>query len=230
MKSLLRKTEVFIRRKIVQYGKKYYTYQDQKRLHNHQFVIISNNCFGGQVYQWLGKTYNTPFVGLYLNGPCYLKLLQNFDYYLKQDLEFIQESIYPKTKKHWYPIGKLDDIEVHFSHYDSQEEAMEKWTRRKKRMLETEEKNRLFPVLVERDNVDEQIVKEFHKIPFENKLSFSCQDYQLSAKENIVLHQKCKERLNSTPNGKKVFKLAFLYIDIVHWLNTGVVTRTHFKK
>lgn len=55
MKSLLRKTEVFIRRKIVQYGKKYYTYQDQKRLHNHQFVIISNNCFGGQVYQWLGK-------------------------------------------------------------------------------------------------------------------------------------------------------------------------------
>lgn len=199
-------------------------------MHNHQFVIISNNCFGGQVYQWLGKTYNTPFVGLYLNGPCYLKLLQNFDYYLKQDLEFIQESIYPKTKKHWYPIGKLDDIEVHFSHYDSQEEAMEKWTRRKKRMLETEEKNRLFPVLVERDNVDEQIVKEFHKIPFENKLSFSCQDYQLSAKENIVLHQKCKERLNSTPNGKKVFKLAFLYIDIVHWLNTGVVKRTHFKK
>lgn len=47
-------------------------------------------------------------------------------------MEFIQESIYPKTKKHWYPIGKLDDIEVHFSHYDSQEEAMEKWTRRKK--------------------------------------------------------------------------------------------------
>jgi hypothetical protein len=31
------------------------------------------------------------------------------------------------------------------------------------------------------------------------------------------------------PNGRKRFKLTFLYFDLINYLNTGIVERTRFK-
>lgn len=96
------------RRKIV-YSK------DRKRLTNKDFTIISNNCWGGHVYQDLDLEYLTPFVGLYFHLPCYLKLLKNFEHYMNQQLTFTDKSIYEKAdskrEENYYPLGKLDDIE-----------------------------------------------------------------------------------------------------------------------
>ncbi len=103
--------------------------KELRRLLHNEFVIISNNCWGGQVYQWFQKPYQTPFVGLFLYGPCYMKFLRDIDYYLASELVFIQASKYKKRPK-TYPIGVLDDIEIHFTHYKSEEEALEKWMRR----------------------------------------------------------------------------------------------------
>jgi uncharacterized protein (DUF1919 family) len=69
--------EFFLRRKINKQIKN----TNVTSLKNTDFVIIANNCFGGQVYKSFGLPYNTPFVGMFLYGPCYLKLLQNFKRY-----------------------------------------------------------------------------------------------------------------------------------------------------
>lgn len=33
-----------------------------------------------------------------------------------------------------YPIGRIKDVDIHFLHYENEEEAYEKWNKRKERM------------------------------------------------------------------------------------------------
>ena len=77
MNSVPRKINVFIKRKIRYTFKSYYSKKDKEALKDINFVIISDNCWGGSVYQWLDRPYNSPFVGLGIYGDCYIKLLSN---------------------------------------------------------------------------------------------------------------------------------------------------------
>lgn len=47
---------------------------------------------------------------------------------MKQELHFCDDPNYD------YPIGILEDVKIHFIHYQNKEEAAEKWKSRKKRM------------------------------------------------------------------------------------------------
>jgi len=117
----------------------------QQRVTNREFTIISNDCWGAQVYQELDLPYRTPFMGTFLMAPCYLKLLQDLPGYLRSPLHFTPQSRYEFTdcdyllkrnERHAYPIGLLkDDVEVHFVHYANEQEAREKWNRRLQRTL-----------------------------------------------------------------------------------------------
>ena len=108
-------------------------------LKNRDFSIISNNCWGGHIYQYFGMKYTSPTIGLTFFADEYIKFVTNFDYYINCELTFIpkSESKYYyryKDRDKYYPIGKQDDIEVVFLHYKSEEEAYQKWNRRKKRI------------------------------------------------------------------------------------------------
>lgn len=113
-----------------------------KKIKNKDFTIISNNCFAGWVYRTYNLPYNTPTVGLFIMPECYLKFVISLKYYIDKNIEFIKpnESKYKEyleknvSKFGHYPIGKLEDIEIHFLHYKTEEEAKEKWERRKKRI------------------------------------------------------------------------------------------------
>ncbi len=193
-------------------------------------MIISRNCWGGQVYQYLQKPYNTPFVGLFLFGPCYMKLLSNFDAYMKVDLKFIPLSKYPESKNN-YPIGLLNDVELHFQHYETAEEATEKWNRRRERMFEHVDKDNYFFMVCDRRGIKPQDLTNFHELPFKNKVSFAFSDLPEGTNVNHLKFFNSKHnRNNRIPNGKKRFKLTFLYFDVVHWLNSGQILRTRFKQ
>lgn len=58
-------------------------------LSQHDFTIISNNCWGGHVYRRYGLPYLSPTVGLYFYSDDYIKFVSDLDYYTKQTLEFI---------------------------------------------------------------------------------------------------------------------------------------------
>ena len=112
----------------------------KKKLKTTDFSIISNNCFAGIVYQHLGMEYNTPTVGLYFFADEYIKFLSDFDHYIKQELKIINtadskyyQELVNKGQQNTI-VGLLDDVEIVFLHYKSNEEAIEKWNRRVKRL------------------------------------------------------------------------------------------------
>lgn len=223
------KAEILVRRKIRQYFPERFQAAARERLQNEDFVIISRNCWGGQVYQWLGLPYNTPFVGLYLFGPCYLKLLRDFDNYMAKELSFSKESRYYEGPRP-YPVGLLDDVEIHFEHYEDETEARSKWNRRKARMLAQTDRSNYFFTICERRETGPEGIREFHELPFENKLSFGYSPMpSLDPNEHVELYPVGSKASPGSPNGKKLFKLTFLYIDLVKWLNSRQVVRTRFK-
>lgn len=62
----------------------------KKNLNVQNPTIISNNCWAGIVSQYLGIKYYTPTIGLYFFAEEYIKFLERFDYYIKQDLKIIE--------------------------------------------------------------------------------------------------------------------------------------------
>lgn len=133
------------------------------------FSIISNNCVGGVVYEDLEIPYTTPTVGVFFFPNCYLKFLSNIEHYLDVD-EFVF-SYYSKyfSHKSSYPIGIIDDIEVHFMHYPKQEEAMSKWNNRKKRIIW----DNLFVIMNDRDGCTQEHISKFLALKYENKCFFT---------------------------------------------------------
>ncbi|WP_010182680.1 DUF1919 domain-containing protein [Aquimarina agarilytica] len=136
---------------------------DRRIYQNKNFVVISNNCWGAEIYKRLGIKYNTPFVGLFIFGPDYLKLLSNFDHFINLELNFKQESKWIKNTKQ-YPIGYLDDIEIHFLHYVNNDEAKSKWTKRLKRMNEIKDKDHFYFKICDREHATNDIIIKFHDL------------------------------------------------------------------
>jgi len=214
---MLRKSNVFLKRKFRQNFKEQLSKKDIALLKDKDFVVISNNCWGGALYQWYKRPYNSPFIGLFLYGPCYLKLLSNFEHYMQQQLEFVTSSTYP-DRAVTYPIAKLDDIEIHFTHYDSETEAKTKWERRTSRMLSETNIDDYYFKICDRERVTKAHILQFHKLPFKNKISFALNDFDgLQIENHIKVYESHKNNKKYVPNGKKLFKLTFLYVDVNKW-------------
>lgn len=92
-----------------------------------RFSIVSNNCWGGLLYQSLGLPYATPFVGLFVQLEQFAHLLDDLPGYLAEPLRFAS------TEKAGYPVGLLGNVELHFTHYKDEAEARSKWERRLER-------------------------------------------------------------------------------------------------
>jgi uncharacterized protein (DUF1919 family) len=148
------------------------------RLHDRGFTIISNNCWGADVYPALEVPYQTPFVGLFLRPDCYLRLLGDFRKVIRSPLVFKPDSKYEDINQmratgEWrlYPIGCLgDQMEIHFLHYQSEAEAKAKWERRAARVASTDDK--LFVRFCTRDGPTPGQLAEFDALPFAHKVCF----------------------------------------------------------
>lgn len=159
------------------YRKLYFIAKVQK-LRGKEFCVIASNCAGVLPYRFLRRHYNTPTVGLFFFAPDFIRFVKNLHYYLQLDLTFISDSKYEKVEKiqqlHGkYPIGLLNDIEIHFLHYVDNEEAYNKWNRRKKRV---NYKN-IVIAFTDADECTPDILSEFDTLAFERK-------YVLTANHN----------------------------------------------
>ena len=230
--KLTRKIRTYILRKLRVLRKGAIRKQELELIGDKNFVIVSDNCWGGQIYQWLDKPYNTPFVGLGIYGDCYIKLLANFDYYMGLDLMFKPqcETKHPHIfKEEYYPMGILGDIEIHFVHYASEEEAAKKWLRRTNRMLEVRNKDNFFFKLCNDWKDDCQYYKQFHAMPYKNKVSFVPDDKHCFADpSHISVHERHRTNKSQVPNGVGLFKISFLYFDLAKWLATCRIKRKNY--
>lgn len=210
----------YLRRKYRKLFGWYYRYIDILLLSNKKFVIISNDCWGGSVYQWYKRPYNTPFVGLFIYAPCYIKLISNFDQYMKKDLAFINDTRYPDLPK-TYPVALLGDIEIHFAHYHSEAEAREKWDKRTLRMFEEKCQDNYFFKFSDGARATDDHIKAFQILPYKNKLSFSIKELPFKAKNHVCMTESFKNNNKRVPNGVKLFKLTFIYFDLNRWFSNS---------
>ena len=162
----------------------------------------------------MGIPYQTPFVGLFIFSPDYIKLLNNLDYYLKsggQSLRFVRESKYIKEFDNSYPLALLDDIEIHFLHYQSESEAREKWQRRLARI----HWDNLYFKFNDNDQCSYELMKIFDNLPFKSKVNFSSKDYE---DLTSLVHFKSREKEGYVGIDLKIYHR---YFNVVNWLNKG---------
>lgn len=142
------------------------------------FSIISNNCWGGIIYQEYNLPYNSPTVGLYFFAEDYILFLENLSFYLNKELRFInytESKHYDDLKNRNYNyenaiIGVIDDVEIIFLHYNSEEEAKEKRDRRKERI----NFDKLIIKFNDQNGFKEEYYERFKKLPYKHKLFFTC--------------------------------------------------------
>lgn len=140
---------------------------NRKKLKNKDFSLICSNCNGAFILHDLGMRFNSPTVNLWMKPDHFIRFLQDIQHYLKCDMTFIEE---PNVD---YPIGVLDDIKIYFQHYQTKEEAKNKWIERSKRI----NFDNLFIMFSDRDGCTYQDLCDFEKLPYKNKVVFTHKPY-----------------------------------------------------
>lgn len=198
------------------YSEKQYRNKCRRRIVNKDFTIISNNCWGGGVYETLGLAYKTPTVGLFFFSDCYIKFLQDLKGNLKKEIRFINVSKYEKGNQlrnsSYYPIGMIgDEIEIHFLHYKSEDEAREKWDRRKSRV----DFDNLFISFTDNEPFTNEQLLTFDNLPF-RKVFFSAK--KITGIKSLVWLKmfQYKSHIGDIYTYPKFY---WKYFDVINWLN-----------
>jgi len=185
---------------------------NRRRLKNHDFTILSNNCTGGLISHDLGKRFLSPTVNLFIKAPDFVKFLSNLDHYLKQEIvEIHKEGIS-------YPVGKLDDIEIYFMHYKDINEAREKWYERSKRI----NYDNIFIIMVDDNRCTKETIKQFEQLPYKNKVFLTNKRYKNCKTAYYIKGFENKEYIEDITMYKNIFGQKYYdNFDYVSWLNKG---------
>ncbi len=126
----------------------------KKKLPNDAVALISQNCIGGVFYHDMGLEFRSPTINLFFKAADFVKFVLDLERYLSCELTMA-----------WgidYPIGKLDDIDVHFMHYESCEEAKAAWERRKERICW----DNIVVISTDMEGFDEDVFAKWKTIPY----------------------------------------------------------------
>ena len=134
-----------------------------------EFTIISNNCWGGRIYDILGLQYLSPTIGLSINPIDFVKFCLNLDYYLDKNLNPINERQNKINYEYGFYYANLDDITINFVHYSDVFDGISKWNRRKKRIVKENiiVKLSYSPVIFDEND---PVIIGFKKIPYKKIL------------------------------------------------------------
>ena len=170
-------------------------------------------------YEELAMRYHTPFVGLFLVIEDYMRLLRRPRFYCENKIEFATGSRHEKINS-WremigkrYPIGVLSgDVEIHFLHYVSRQEAEAKWTRRVQRIHWN---NLSVKICWHDDDRMQHWLHEFDEMPFGKKVS-------LVPHEPSGLRHAVRLR-DYTTDGSAQYWTSHRHFDVAKWLNDGTI-------
>lgn len=152
----------------------------RRRLAVTDFTIISNNCWGGTIYETYGLPKQSPTVGMFIMPDDYLKLISNLQHYIAAPLLFIQPEKSKwapelRNKPNWgsYLIGRINDVELHMLHYHDEITARQKWESRVKRINH----NRLIFKFNDQNGATEAHFKAFDALNLDHKILFSVREF-----------------------------------------------------
>lgn len=152
----------------------------RKAIDSGTFTILSNNCWGGLVYESYDLPKQSPTVGLYFMAEEYLKFLGNLEHYLSCPMTFVKpedarhKDFYSQDSRFGtFPIARVDDVEIAMLHYHSEEEAVQKWERRCKRV----DREKLLVKMNDQNGCTEAHARAFLELPYKNKVFFTVNDW-----------------------------------------------------
>lgn len=154
IKKMITKFRSFWRRKRLN--------KDIHILKNKKATIISQNCYGGILLHDHQMEFMTPTINLYFLVPDFVKFCKNIEEYIKLPLKEFEQVDYS------YPVGTLDDLTIHFVHYNSFDEATIKWEERCERI----DLDNLYFMMSDRDGCTDEDLLEFDQLKCRNKVVF----------------------------------------------------------
>lgn len=189
---------------------------NRKRLNNNEFSLICNNCNGGVICHDLGLQFRSPTVNLFFYKDHFLKFCENLDYYISQPLMPCTDPMHKPEIE--YPICNLGDLELHFLHYKTFEQAKQKWDSRTARL----DKDNIFVMWTFFGGTDEKQLARFDRLPFPNKVAFTEKDFSQYQSAFYIrgFESEGLGVLTQFDNlqGRRVID----QFDYVRWFNTGV--------
>ena len=185
--------------------------KNRKKLKNKNFTVISSNCNGGVILNELNQRFNSPTVNLFFEAEDYIKFLERMSYYLKCELIEIKKS---NIK---YPMGRLDDVTIHFMHYISFDDAKDKWNRRVQRI----QNDNIFVMMTDRDGCTSEIISRFDKLPFKKKVIFTSKEMKEIKSAFYINGFENDGQVGELSSFVSVFSIKKYYdkFDFVKWFN-----------
>lgn len=154
----------------------FYVPRKRKQLNTEEVSILCNNCTAGFILHDLNLKFNTPTINMFFAGTDFFDFVEHLEFYINQSLvEYINLN---DIKSANYPIailpgnGEFKDLELHFLHYKSFDEANNKWEERKQRI----NWDKLFVIWSFVGSIDENDNSLYYdraqNLPVENKVIF----------------------------------------------------------
>ncbi|CDG20467.1 Exopolysaccharide biosynthesis protein [Xenorhabdus poinarii G6] len=169
---------------------------DRMFLRNKKIAIVSDNCWGIRLYKNLNRPYNTPFIGLTIPPDDFLKIISNLEEYLNIELKISDFSNADK-----FPVAFLSGIRINFIHYKNEEDAIEKWNRRRLRLMSFLNENGIDSIIFKSchvDSKDDVFVKKFKELDLKRKIFLE--------KDSIII-----KRNGDFPDGLELYEIRLLY-------------------
>ncbi len=87
----------------------------QKNLKNKDMTILCSSCIGGIIYHNLGLKFYSPTINTMMFQTDMYRFILDPKRYSSKEIKFLNiDKI---------PVGMIDDVKVHFTHYSTNEEA-----------------------------------------------------------------------------------------------------------
>ena len=184
----------------------------KKHLKNKNFSLVASNCNGAAILHDLGLPFQSPFVNLWIKPQDFIKMLQSLEKYLEAELCFINEDGIS------YPVAMLDDVKIYFQHYETEEDAREKWNKRKSRM----DYDNLFVLFSDRDGCTEEDLIRFDNLPYIHKAVFVNRPYERIKSAVYIRGFENEDSVGICMDYRKGFSYRKYYddFDYVGWFNS----------
>lgn len=128
--------------------------QARQVLEQKEITLISQNCIGGVFYHDMQLPFLSPTVNAFIPQPDFIRFVNDLKHYIQTPMVM-----------RWgeeYPIGTIEDIEIHFVHYETCREAEEAWERRKQRIMY----DRIVVLSTDRDGFTDEVFAAWEKLAY----------------------------------------------------------------
>lgn len=221
---MLRKIRHLISHYIDVFYNKYYPLQiihrnrQRKRLKNSTFSLLTGNCIGGYIYHQLGLPFTSPTINMMIENQDFKKFVLNLDYYLSVEPIPFTDLRFPEV-----PNAKIGDIILHFTHYNTTEEGIKAWNKRKSRL----DLDNLYVIFSDIDLTEEDI-KDLQNTKCRKIVIMTSKKFDYSHCLYIPQYDglpRVGELLGKTLSGKWRFEK---YFDFVGWVNSDDTVAQNF--